>query len=100
MGFLEIAILIGISPLDFWELTPFEIELMVKAYANKREEESKEKITLAYMNAMWTIQWLGKKKPEKLDKILNGSKPKEPMSNEQMLNKVKELNAMFGGEVK
>lgn len=100
MESLETATLCGLSPLEFWELTPLELGFVIKAYSKKKEEESKEKITLAYINAMWTIQWLGKKKPKSLDKILNSSKKKKVMEDGEMLAVVKNLNAIFGGEVK
>ena len=84
------------------QMTPREFSIYVDAYSSKKEEESKEKITLAYLNAVWTIQWLGKKNnhPKPLKEILEGTKPKEIMTDEQMLAVVKNLNAMFGGEVK
>lgn len=96
---METATLINLSPLEFWELTPFEFRLMIKAYNARSEQEAQEKITLAYVNANWTAQWFGKQKPPSLEKILNGNKPKEPMTAEQMLVMVKQLNAAFGGEV-
>lgn len=80
-------------------MTPYQLTLHAKVYGEKREEENKEKITLAYINAMWTYQWFGKKKPESLEKIIN-NKPKEAMTDEAMLERVKVLNAIFGGEVK
>lgn len=54
------------------------------------------------MNAMWTIQWLGKKSqhPKPLEEILNSNgREKKEMTDEEMLAQVKMLNAMFGGEV-
>lgn len=84
--------------MDFWDLTPYEFGLMVKAYTNKREESAEEKITLAYMQAAWTIQFLGKKKPD-LKKILNKKNKENEMTDEEMLEKIKALNSMFGGEV-
>lgn len=102
MESLETATLCGISPLEFWELTPYELSLMIKGCAKRKEEENKEKISLAYINAMWTIQWLGKKSnhPKPLKEILDGiGKEKKVMTDEQMLAVVKNLNAMFGGEV-
>ena len=76
---------------------------MIKTYSEKKKEESKEKLTLAYINAMWTVQWLGKKSnhPRPLKEILKSiDKDKKQMTDEQMLAKVKILNALFGGEVK
>lgn len=76
---------------------------MVKAYVKRKEEEAKERITQAYITARWTIQWLGKKKdhPRPLTEILDSiGKEKKTMTDEQMLAMVKNLNALFGGEVR
>lgn len=76
---------------------------MIKTYSEKKKEESKEKLTLAYINAIWTVQWLGKKSnhPRPLKEILESiDKYKKQMSDEEMFMKVKALNALFGGEVK
>lgn len=76
---------------------------MIKTYSEKKKEESKEKLTLAYINAMWTVQWLGKKSnhPRPLKEILESiDKDKKQMTDEQMFAKVKMLNTLFGGEVK
>ena len=55
---------------------------MVNAYAKRREEEAEEKLTLAYINALWTIQFLGKNKP-KLDEFLKKNHKKEIRQNEK-----------------
>ena len=83
-------------------MTPYQLALYDDVYSKKQEEESKEKLTLAYINAMWTIQWLGKKqnRPKPLKEILEGNKPKVNMTDDQMLERVKILNAMLGGEIK
>ncbi|GFN35380.1 hypothetical protein [Tepidimicrobium xylanilyticum] len=88
---------------EFWELTPYEFNLKVESYRKRRKEEVKEKIALEYLNAMWTIQWLGKKSqhPKPLKEILDTiDKPKKIMSDEDMLKQVMVLNKLFGGEVK
>jgi hypothetical protein len=92
---LKIATLCSLSPLEFWELTPYEFSLIVNSYVKKKEEETDEKITLAYINALWTIQFLGKDKP-KLDDFLNKKHRKE-MTDEEMLNQIKLLNNVLGG---
>lgn len=94
---MKIATLCGLSPLEFWDLTPYEFSLVVNAYAKRREEEAEEKLTLAYINSMWTIQFLGKNKP-KLDDILKKNHKKE-MTDEEMLNQIKILNNILGGEI-
>jgi len=91
------------SPLEFWEITPYELSLKINAYSKRQTEQLKEKITLAYLNSLWTIQWLGKRHqhPRPLKEILADiGKEKNEMTDEQMFEVVKALNAMFGGEVK
>jgi len=101
---MELAASIGIPVSEFWEMTPYELNVYAKAYFENKKNEFKEKLTLEYYNAMWTIQWLGKKSqhPEPLDKILeNIDKPKKKeMTDEDMLKQVMVLNKLFGGEVK
>jgi len=88
-------------------MTPYELNIYAQTYSEKQQEEMqeemKEKITLAYLNSMWTIQWLGKRhqQPKPLKEILkNIGREKKRMTDEQMFNQVKVLNAVFGGEVK
>lgn len=97
---MKTAVRIGCSPLEFWELTPYEFFLKVEAYGIERERDREDKITQAWLNARWTIQWLGKKSqhPPSLNELLN--KKSKTMSSDDMLNEVKRLNAMFGGKIK
>lgn len=96
---MKIAAEIGMNFSEFWEITPYELSLQVGAYSKRKELESKEKITLAYTNAMWTIQWLGDKKghPKPLNEYLGVKEEKKVMTDQQMLAQVKQLNALFGG---
>lgn len=75
---------------------------MIKAYTSRKENESKEKITLAYITSRWTAQWFSKKsnQPKSLEEYLKVVEPKTEMTNDQMLAVVKNLNAMFDGEVR
>jgi len=82
-------------------MTPRDFFDIVHAYNEQMMEESKEKLVLTYVNALWTAQWMyGKRKPPKLEKLLGRISKSKPMTAEQMLEKVKQLNALFGGEVK
>ncbi|GIW49207.1 MAG: hypothetical protein KatS3mg079_683 [Caloramator sp.] len=65
---------------------------------NLKRKKQKKKIAIAYMTALWTAQWFSKKKPKPLDEILQ-IKTKKQMTDEEMLAQVKNLNAIFGGEV-
>lgn len=101
MDAMKTAVMIGISPIEFWELTPNEFFVMIDAYIERKKFESEEKITLAYINSLWTAQFtlmmLSKRRPPKLDEIL---KKKKQMTPKEMLAQVKILNAFFGGKVK
>lgn len=77
-------------------MTPYELYLMIDSYMKRKEEIAEEKITLAYINAMWTIQFLGKNKP-KLEKYIR--KNKREMTDKELLNQVKHLNNILGGEI-
>lgn len=84
-------------------MTPFELNIYAEAYKNRIIEETKEKVTLTYMNAAWTIQWLGKKhqQPRPLKEILdNIGKERKIMTDEEMEKQAMLLNKLFGGEVK
>lgn len=80
--------------MEFWEITPFELNCYFRGHAKRVKEESKEKITIAYMIAALSRA----KKMPKLEKLIE--MPKKKMTNEEMLNKVKILNGAFGGDVK
>lgn len=85
-------------------MTPNELNVYALAYTEKQENDFKERMSLEYYNALWTIQWLGNKSqhPKSLQEILDSidkNKNKKAMTDEQLLAQVKALNALFGGEV-
>ncbi len=87
--------------MEFWDITPQELNIYATEYSKRKMGEFKEKLSLEYYNAAWTIQWLGKKsqQPQPLKKILdNLYKEKKVMSAEQMLKQVKLLNSILGGD--
>ena len=86
-----------IDILSFWQLTPMEFGLIAGAKSRRMRLEQEERVTLAYMTALWTVQWQSKKKPNSLDSILGRDKKKK-MTDEEMLNQVKILQKTFGGE--
>jgi len=97
---MKLAATIGITLSEFWEMTLDELNLYAEIYFEKQKNAFKEKVTLEYWNAMWTIQWLGRKnqQPKPLNTILeNMYEEKKVMSDLEMLEQVKLLNKMFGG---
>ena len=89
---MRMAIRIGISIKDFWEMTPFELFICIESFEDKEKERSKELIIQAY----YTEAFARMKKLPKLKDLL---KEKKKQSNKEMLEVVKRLNAMMGGEV-
>lgn len=99
---MKLAISVEVPMTEFWEMTPYELNLIAKDYQEKQRDSFKEKLSLEYYNAMWTIQWLGKKSqhPKPLEEILDILfKEKKIMTDEQMLKRVMGINKLFGGEV-
>lgn len=93
---------LGISLSEYNDMTPHELNIYIQAYKEKIQYENDKMqadyetaITIAYLQARWTIQWLGKNKPDPLHKIL-GIKPKE-QTPEEMLEEIKRLNMEMGG---
>ncbi len=92
---MELATSIGVPISEFWEITPFELGLVVRGYAKRQEQRQKEDMCQAYLISRWV--WA-----KKLDirKYLGENQPrKRRMTDEEMLEKAKVLNALFGGTV-
>ena len=80
-------------------MTPRQLELAKKAYRENMENQRQLMTIQAYQISRWVWQ-----KTVDIDKILNASKitdtkkDKKVMTNDEMLNQVKMLNRLFGGE--
>lgn len=83
-------------PWDFWDITPAELNILLEADYENKLYEAKNRIIQAYYTA--SLQRC--KKMPKLQNILKDmdKKDKKPMTANQMLDVVKQLNAAFGGE--
>lgn len=99
---MKLAISVDVPVSEFWEMTPMELNLVAENYFKKEKKEHGERVTLAYLNASWTIQWLGKKSnhPKPLAELLNIKEENKVMTDDEMLDRVRLLNNMFGGEEK
>jgi len=76
-------------------MTPYELSLTAKGYQQRKEMEQKESTYQAYLISRWVWQ-----KRIDIEKILKHEEKKKEMTDEEMLQQVMKLNAMFGGEVK
>ena len=99
---MKIAAFIGIPLSEFYKMTPKEFNIYVEGFnerkKNKLELEQKALIYQAYLISRWV--WAKDVPIEKILNELETSKEKKEMTDEEMLNRVKILNTMFGGEVK
>ena len=91
---MELATSIGMSITEFWEITPFELSMAARGYSKRQEQRQKESMYQAYLISRWV--WA---KKIDIKKYLGENKPKRRMTDEEMLERVKQLNALLGGEV-
>ena len=91
---MELAASIGVPIAEFWDITPFELSTVVKGYAKRQEQRQKESMYQAYLISRWV--WA---KRVDIKKYLGEQKPKRRMTDEEMFERVKALNALFGGTV-
>ncbi len=69
-------------------------ELEIEDYKTKFELEQKQLIYQAYLISRWVWQ-----KNVKIKEVLKIKEEKRVMTDDEMLQRVKTLNAMFGGKV-
>ena len=86
---------IGYRILDFWEITPYEFNLVINAYAENKKEHEDEMITQAYLTAY--LQRV--KKMPQLKTLIKSTQPKKVMTDDEMMKQVMKFNAMLGGEI-
>ena len=89
---LEAATGIGMSMLEFWEISPKELALAINGYIKRQETRNKESIYQAYLISRWI--WAKKINIKEILEV-----KEEEMQPENMLNVVKALNAKYGGKV-
>lgn len=96
---MKLAAQVGINITEFWEITPFELSIYADAYAKRQETEQKIMYENSVINAYLISRWVWQKRVD-IKKFLNANgERKKAMTDEEMLAKVKALNAMFGGKV-
>ena len=89
------AVEIGMSIPEFWDITPHELNLKINAYGKRQKEQQDAMLIQAFLISRWV--W---KKRVNIKKLISEEKPKGPMTDDEMLEQVKRLNRMLGGEVK
>lgn len=95
---LRTAIHCGISFLEYEEMTPYELSLVVEIYNEKLEVEQDEKILLVWLGEYYHRTTKLPPLRKAIDE-LKGKKKTKRMTDEEMLNTVKRLNTLFGGTI-
>lgn len=91
---LKTAILIGLSIGEFDEITPYELMIYLEAHQEKEEARVQESVTLVWLGEYYHRQKRLPQLKSELKKIL---KKDDAMTDDEMLDMVKTLNAQFGG---
>lgn len=76
-------------------MTPFELNIVITARADRLKQEQEDRIVAAYLSAYWQRV----RKLPSLKSILEENKPKKPQTAQDMLEEIKRLNAAMGGTV-
>jgi hypothetical protein len=77
-------------------MTPYELSLSVEAHFEKQQAEMKDKLTLVWLGEYYHRTKRLPNLQKELRKI-TGEEEKPVMTDDQMLQTVKRLNAQFGG---
>jgi hypothetical protein len=72
--------------------------LSAEIYAEKKKQDEQNLIIQAYLISRWV--WAKEVPIEKILEDMGNKQENKAMTDEEMLNQVKVLNALFGGEVK
>lgn len=80
---------------EFWEITPYELNLKINTYSNHQKEKRDAMLVQAFLISRWVWQ-----KRVNIKKFITEEKPKGPMTDDEMLEQVKRLNRMLGGEMR
>lgn len=86
----------GISISDYDEMTPYELSLFARIYNEKQQRDNEEKLTLVWLGEYWHRV---KKLPSLNEALGKKDEPKKQMTDDEMLEMVRKLNAKFGGSV-
>lgn len=76
-------------------MTPYELMIHLEAHTEKEEVRMQEEITLVWLGEYYHRQKRLPRIESELKKLMGSNN--EPMSDDEMLEMVKALNAQFGG---
>jgi hypothetical protein len=97
---------VGINIADYNEMTPYELSIAIEVFNDKQKQENEKQkhemesmLTAAYFSAYWQrVEKLSIRNLTEVIKKLHGEQTtKKKMTQQEMLNEIKKLNAAFGG---
>lgn len=84
----------GISISEYNEMTPYELNLQILGFNEKRKRKDEDKLAMVWLAEYWHR---AKRLPSLKEVLGQKTQPKKQMTNDEILNEVKKLNAAFGG---
>ena len=90
------AVRIGIRPYEFWDMTPKEIFITGEIFYEDKQSAIERDLSIAYIASRLVMAT----KPPKLEALLEATRPKKEQTLDEMLQIVKQLNTLYGGEIK
>jgi hypothetical protein len=94
---LRTAIHIGIGLTEYDEMTPYELTIHTEIFTEKEKQNYEDRVTIAYIGEWFHRQ--DKLEISILNKMLGKEEQTKEMSDDEMLETVNKLNALFGGSV-
>ena len=96
---MQTAAQCGISPLDFWKLTPVEINEVIAAHVKNEKNKLKRNIISAFYGAYFYSKSQSKAglSSGDLDKVLRAIDGGGQMTDEEMYKTIVALNKQYGG---
>ncbi len=95
---MELAAQIGISITEFWQITPFELSIAAKGYSKRLDADTEIITQTNIIQAFLISRWVWQKRVD-IKKYLNTKNKKKTMTDKEMLEQVKVLNNLLGGNV-
>lgn len=85
----------GLSPSEYWEMSYEELGAYLESMVEKEKDDFISNLQLAYYTAIFS----NVKDPYSIYKKVINELDKKEMTNDDMENMVRKLNALFGGKV-
>lgn len=90
------AVRCGIRSSEFWDMTPKEIFITGEVFFEDKQSLIERDLSIAYIASRLVMA----SKPPKLEALIEATRPKKDQTLDEMMQVVKQLNSLYGGEIK